>query len=59
MSYTISTRSTSYERLCEAATREAAQLDPGLALPDGTPLSDLLSAIGAGQRVERVADLPS
>jgi 2-amino-4-hydroxy-6-hydroxymethyldihydropteridine diphosphokinase len=35
------------------------ELDPGLAHPDGTPLSEALGAIGAGQRVERVADLHS
>lgn len=35
------------------------ELDRGLALPDGTPLSEALAAIGAGQRVERVAGFPS
>jgi 2-amino-4-hydroxy-6-hydroxymethyldihydropteridine diphosphokinase len=35
------------------------ELDPGLALPDGTGLAEALGAIGAGQRVERVADFRS
>jgi 2-amino-4-hydroxy-6-hydroxymethyldihydropteridine diphosphokinase len=33
------------------------ELDPGLALPDGTPLADALAALPAGQRVERVGRL--
>lgn len=28
------------------------ELDPGLTLPDGTPLTQALSSLGAGQRVE-------
>jgi len=33
------------------------ELDPGLALPDGTRLSDALANLGSGQRVERVSSL--
>jgi 2-amino-4-hydroxy-6-hydroxymethyldihydropteridine diphosphokinase len=33
------------------------ELDPELALPDGTPLSDALGALGSGQRAERVGSL--
>jgi len=33
------------------------ELDPGLALPDGTRLSDALSALGPGQRADRVGSL--
>jgi 2-amino-4-hydroxy-6-hydroxymethyldihydropteridine diphosphokinase len=33
------------------------ELDPGLALPDGTRLSDALAALGPGQRAERVGPL--
>jgi 2-amino-4-hydroxy-6-hydroxymethyldihydropteridine diphosphokinase len=33
------------------------ELDPGLALPDGTPLAVALDALGSGQRVERVGSL--
>jgi 2-amino-4-hydroxy-6-hydroxymethyldihydropteridine diphosphokinase len=33
------------------------ELDPELALPDGTRLADALDALGPGQRVERRADL--
>jgi 2-amino-4-hydroxy-6-hydroxymethyldihydropteridine diphosphokinase len=33
------------------------ELDPELALPDGTRLADALSALGPGQRVERVGSL--
>ena len=33
------------------------ELDPELALPDGTRLSDALSALGPGQRAERVGSL--
>ena len=33
------------------------ELDPGLALPDGRPLSGFLAALGEGQRVERVGPL--
>lgn len=33
------------------------ELDPDLALPDGTRLADALDALGPGQRVERRADL--
>jgi len=28
------------------------ELDPDLALPDGTPLAEALSGLGPGQRVE-------
>ncbi len=34
-------------------------LDPGLALPGGTRLADVLAALGDGERVERVAPFPS
>jgi 2-amino-4-hydroxy-6-hydroxymethyldihydropteridine diphosphokinase len=34
------------------------ELDPDLALPDGTRLSDALDRLPAGQRVERVAGPP-
>jgi 2-amino-4-hydroxy-6-hydroxymethyldihydropteridine diphosphokinase len=30
------------------------ELDPGLALPDGTRLADALDSLGEGERVERV-----
>jgi 2-amino-4-hydroxy-6-hydroxymethyldihydropteridine diphosphokinase len=33
------------------------ELDPELALPDGTRLADSLAALGSGQRVERVGAL--
>jgi 2-amino-4-hydroxy-6-hydroxymethyldihydropteridine diphosphokinase len=33
------------------------ELDPDLALPDGTRLSDALAALGPGQRAERVGSL--
>jgi 2-amino-4-hydroxy-6-hydroxymethyldihydropteridine diphosphokinase len=33
------------------------ELDPDLALPDGTRLADALAGLGAGQRVERVGAL--
>jgi 2-amino-4-hydroxy-6-hydroxymethyldihydropteridine diphosphokinase len=33
------------------------ELDPGLQLPDGTPLADCLAALPPGQRVSRVAPL--
>ncbi len=33
------------------------ELDPGLALPDGTPLADALAALGDEGRVERVGTL--
>jgi 2-amino-4-hydroxy-6-hydroxymethyldihydropteridine diphosphokinase len=33
------------------------ELDPDLALPDGTRLSDALQALGPGQRVERLGRL--
>jgi 2-amino-4-hydroxy-6-hydroxymethyldihydropteridine diphosphokinase len=33
------------------------ELDPELALPDGTRLADALEALGPGQRVERVGSL--
>ena len=33
------------------------ELDPALTLPDGTQLAEALRALGAGQRVERSADL--
>ena len=33
------------------------ELDPELALPDGTRLADALAALGDGQRVERSAPL--
>lgn len=33
------------------------ELDPDLALPDGTRLSDALAALGPGQRAERVGPL--
>jgi 2-amino-4-hydroxy-6-hydroxymethyldihydropteridine diphosphokinase len=33
------------------------ELDPDLALPDGTRLADALAGIGGGQRVERVGSL--
>jgi 2-amino-4-hydroxy-6-hydroxymethyldihydropteridine diphosphokinase len=33
------------------------ELDPGLALPDGTRLADALAALGEGERVERVGEL--
>lgn len=33
------------------------ELDPGLALPDGTRLADSLERLGPGQRVERVGTL--
>jgi 2-amino-4-hydroxy-6-hydroxymethyldihydropteridine diphosphokinase len=33
------------------------ELDPELALPDGSPLADALGRLGAGQRVERVGPL--
>jgi 2-amino-4-hydroxy-6-hydroxymethyldihydropteridine diphosphokinase len=32
------------------------ELDPALALPDGTRLADALEALGPGQRVERISD---
>lgn len=35
------------------------ELDPGLALPVGTRLSDALEALGEGERVERVGGPPS
>jgi 2-amino-4-hydroxy-6-hydroxymethyldihydropteridine diphosphokinase len=35
------------------------ELDPGLALPDGTRLSEALRSLGPGQRVKRVGELPS
>lgn len=34
------------------------ELDPGLALPDGTRLSDALEALGDSERVDRVGRLP-
>jgi hypothetical protein len=34
------------------------ELDPELALPDGTRLQSALEALGAGQRVERVGPPP-
>jgi 2-amino-4-hydroxy-6-hydroxymethyldihydropteridine diphosphokinase len=34
------------------------ELDPELALPDGTRLADALQALGTGQRAERVAAFP-
>jgi 2-amino-4-hydroxy-6-hydroxymethyldihydropteridine diphosphokinase len=33
------------------------ELDPELRLPDGTPLTEALAALGPGQRVERVGTL--
>jgi 2-amino-4-hydroxy-6-hydroxymethyldihydropteridine diphosphokinase len=33
------------------------ELDPGLALPDGTPLADSLAGLGPGQRVLRAGSL--
>jgi 2-amino-4-hydroxy-6-hydroxymethyldihydropteridine diphosphokinase len=33
------------------------ELDPDLALPDGTQLADALAALGSGQRAERVGSL--
>ena len=33
------------------------ELDPALALPDGTPLADALAELGDGERVERVGPL--
>jgi len=33
------------------------ELDPGLALPDGARLADALSALGSGQRAERLGSL--
>jgi 2-amino-4-hydroxy-6-hydroxymethyldihydropteridine diphosphokinase len=33
------------------------ELDPELALPDGTPLADALARLGDGERVERVGEL--
>ena len=33
------------------------ELDPELALPDGSPLAEALDALGPGQRVERVGAL--
>jgi 2-amino-4-hydroxy-6-hydroxymethyldihydropteridine diphosphokinase len=33
------------------------ELDPELTLPDGTPLSDALAALGPGQRAERISSL--
>jgi 2-amino-4-hydroxy-6-hydroxymethyldihydropteridine diphosphokinase len=33
------------------------ELDPGLALPDGTPLVEALASLGSGQRAERVGSL--
>jgi 2-amino-4-hydroxy-6-hydroxymethyldihydropteridine diphosphokinase len=33
------------------------ELDPGLALPDGTSLADALAGLGTGQRVSRVGAL--
>ena len=33
------------------------ELDPELALPDGTRIADALAALGAGERVERTAAL--
>jgi 7,8-dihydro-6-hydroxymethylpterin-pyrophosphokinase len=33
------------------------ELDPELALPDGTRLADALDALGPGQRVVRVGEL--
>jgi 2-amino-4-hydroxy-6-hydroxymethyldihydropteridine diphosphokinase len=33
------------------------ELDPGLALPDGTRLSDALASLGSGQRAERAGSL--
>jgi 2-amino-4-hydroxy-6-hydroxymethyldihydropteridine diphosphokinase len=33
------------------------ELDPGLALPDGTRLADALDALGEGERVQRVGTL--
>jgi 2-amino-4-hydroxy-6-hydroxymethyldihydropteridine diphosphokinase len=33
------------------------ELDPALALPDGTPLADALAELGDGERVERVGSL--
>jgi 2-amino-4-hydroxy-6-hydroxymethyldihydropteridine diphosphokinase len=35
------------------------ELDPELALPDGTRLSDALEVLGEGQRVEKVGELRS
>ncbi|MGH2922834.1 MAG: hypothetical protein ACRDKH_02240 [Solirubrobacterales bacterium] len=34
------------------------ELDPDLALPDGTVLREALDSLAEGQRVERVADPP-
>jgi 2-amino-4-hydroxy-6-hydroxymethyldihydropteridine diphosphokinase len=34
------------------------ELDPELALPDGTRLADALAALGEGERVERAGELP-
>jgi 2-amino-4-hydroxy-6-hydroxymethyldihydropteridine diphosphokinase len=31
------------------------ELDPGLTLPDGSPLEDALASLGAGQEVRRIA----
>ncbi len=31
------------------------ELDPGLTLPDGTPLADALAMLGPGQEVRRAA----
>jgi hypothetical protein len=33
------------------------ELDPELALPDGTRLADALAALGEGQRAEKVGSL--
>jgi 2-amino-4-hydroxy-6-hydroxymethyldihydropteridine diphosphokinase len=33
------------------------ELDPELALPDGTPLAGALAELGPGQRVEKVGSL--
>ncbi len=35
------------------------ELDPELALPDGTPLAAALAELGPGQTVERVGPLTS
>jgi 2-amino-4-hydroxy-6-hydroxymethyldihydropteridine diphosphokinase len=35
------------------------ELDPKLTLPDGTPLAEALTALGPGQRAERVGAFPS
>jgi 2-amino-4-hydroxy-6-hydroxymethyldihydropteridine diphosphokinase len=35
------------------------ELDPDLALPNGTPLADALEALGEGQRAERVGAFPA